>query len=336
MLRPGRRATEELQNGQEIIGRIKKWYPKPMHSFGYVACREYTDDVYLYGAAIGKDLNIQIEDLGEYVGRFLKFTVEINHRGVKAMPPFSFIPLESAADECGELARYLDEKQWGSNPGRLYNAVIDDPEWQEIVDSQSCLEEYDDIGESQPRGSKRLQQPSSEWDEEPPKRPKPGSRLPGSVPIGRAFPQPVRAAQPVTPPRTRGVSSGASRHDPQLYNGKGDATQLVPVIPCRNGAECTRIDCKFVHPPNRVEPKEVPTDGSNVLFVGRVYKATTKEEFGSYFKQFGAVLSATIKTGYDGKPRGFGFVTFADSDAAERALAAGHSLWDMKRKSDMD
>lgn len=190
--------------------------------------------------------------------------------------------------------------------------------------------------------------------------PRPGSRLPGSHPIGRRPPSQEehnfsRAATGFAaltdgrPNAAYNKNSGPSR--PKFYPPQPKASsqarsrspparnqtpcKQIPKL-CRNGAECTRTDCYFMHPVDRIATKPVPTDGSNVIFVGRVWKEVTQDQFCTYFKQFGPVLSAKIKEDYEGRTRGFGFVTFADAEAAENAVQAGHRVWDIKRKRDMD
>ncbi len=46
-----------------------------------------------------------------------------------------------------------------------------------------------------------------------------------------------------------------------------------------------------------------------------------------YFSQFGQLEHAEVmKDRYTGKSRGFGFVTFTDSGAAQRAMGTEHSI----------
>lgn len=59
----------------------------------------------------------------------------------------------------------------------------------------------------------------------------------------------------------------------------------------------------------------------NKLFVGGLAWATTDDSLRSAFEQFGEVAEAKVITDRDtGRSRGFGFVTFADGDAAGNAI----------------
>ena len=58
------------------------------------------------------------------------------------------------------------------------------------------------------------------------------------------------------------------------------------------------------------------------LFVGSLSWDTTDEGLRSAFEQFGEVSEAiVIRDRMSGRSRGFGFVTFEDADAADRAQA---------------
>lgn len=58
------------------------------------------------------------------------------------------------------------------------------------------------------------------------------------------------------------------------------------------------------------------------------------ETFANYFGKFGEVVDSVIMTDrITGNPRGFGFVTFADSAVAEKVLEEDHVIDD--RKVDM-
>jgi len=61
---------------------------------------------------------------------------------------------------------------------------------------------------------------------------------------------------------------------------------------------------------------------SKKLFVGGLAWATDSEGLKNAFSQFGEVAEATVITDRDtGRSRGFGFVTFNDTEAAKEALA---------------
>ncbi|KAG2311675.1 hypothetical protein Bca52824_023232 [Brassica carinata] len=67
------------------------------------------------------------------------------------------------------------------------------------------------------------------------------------------------------------------------------------------------------------------------LFVGRVSWETTEETFAKYFEKFGKVVDSVImRDRMTGKPRGFGFVTFAYSDVEENVLEEEHVIDDCK------
>ncbi|KAL0733867.1 hypothetical protein Bca4012_010077 [Brassica carinata] len=67
------------------------------------------------------------------------------------------------------------------------------------------------------------------------------------------------------------------------------------------------------------------------LFVGGVSWETTEETFAKYFEKFGEVVDSVImRDRMTGKPRGFGFVTFAYSDVEENVLEEEHVIDDCK------
>ncbi|XP_010537557.1 PREDICTED: heterogeneous nuclear ribonucleoprotein 1 [Tarenaya hassleriana] len=69
------------------------------------------------------------------------------------------------------------------------------------------------------------------------------------------------------------------------------------------------------------------TSSSGKLFVGGVSWQTTEESFAEYFLKFGELVDCILMTDrMTGKPRGFGFVTFADSEVAEKVLEEEHVI----------
>ncbi|KAJ7011976.1 uncharacterized protein [Populus alba] len=63
------------------------------------------------------------------------------------------------------------------------------------------------------------------------------------------------------------------------------------------------------------------------LFVGGVSWETTEETFTNYFSKYGEVMDSVIMTDrHSGRPRGFGFVTFADPAVADRVLEEDHVI----------
>ena len=56
------------------------------------------------------------------------------------------------------------------------------------------------------------------------------------------------------------------------------------------------------------------------MYVGNLEYSTTEEELQALFAEFGAVISAKVINGADGRPRGFGFVEMETEDAAKSAI----------------
>ncbi|XP_020224624.1 heterogeneous nuclear ribonucleoprotein 1 isoform X1 [Cajanus cajan] len=66
---------------------------------------------------------------------------------------------------------------------------------------------------------------------------------------------------------------------------------------------------------------------SGKLFVGGISWETSQESFFNYFSKYGEVTDSVIMTNkLSGRPRGFGFVTFADSAVADEVLAQEHTI----------
>lgn len=64
---------------------------------------------------------------------------------------------------------------------------------------------------------------------------------------------------------------------------------------------------------------------STKLFVGNLPWSTTEQELEELFAQFGEIEEVHLPTDRDtGRPRGFGFVTFVDTTAAQAAVEALH------------
>jgi len=60
---------------------------------------------------------------------------------------------------------------------------------------------------------------------------------------------------------------------------------------------------------------------SKKLFVGGLSWGTTDETLSAAFEPYGEILEATVVVDRDtGRSRGFGFVSLADEDAAQRAI----------------
>lgn len=59
------------------------------------------------------------------------------------------------------------------------------------------------------------------------------------------------------------------------------------------------------------------------IYVGNLPFVTNPDELRALFEPFGRVVSAQVVTDRDtGRSRGFGFVEMAESEAADRAIAA--------------
>ena len=62
---------------------------------------------------------------------------------------------------------------------------------------------------------------------------------------------------------------------------------------------------------------------SKKLFIGGLSWNTTDDSLRAAFEKFGPVTEAKVITDRDtGRSRGFGFVTFEDDEAADKAIAA--------------
>jgi RNA recognition motif-containing protein len=83
-------------------------------------------------------------------------------------------------------------------------------------------------------------------------------------------------------------------------------------------------------------PPALPEDGeidqaqegpSFKIFLGGVSYTTTEESLRGYLEQFGEVLNVVIMTDRNtGRPRGFGFATFADEAAIHRVISESHVI----------
>ncbi|KAK7261692.1 hypothetical protein RIF29_28009 [Crotalaria pallida] len=66
---------------------------------------------------------------------------------------------------------------------------------------------------------------------------------------------------------------------------------------------------------------------SGKLFVGGISWDTSEETFFKYFNKYGEVVDSVLMMNkHSGRPRGFGFVTFADSAVADKVLAQEHTI----------
>jgi len=82
----------------------------------------------------------------------------------------------------------------------------------------------------------------------------------------------------------------------------------------------THADCRLQIDPKRAIPRE-EQERTSKIFVGGVSQDATEQDFKQFFMQFGRVIDATLMMDKDtGRPRGFGFVTFATLEEAENAI----------------
>ncbi|KAJ8119285.1 hypothetical protein ONZ43_g3731 [Nemania bipapillata] len=82
---------------------------------------------------------------------------------------------------------------------------------------------------------------------------------------------------------------------------------------------------------SQTEPERVAKEGSSVFISNMTFDATDvhlHEAFGKY----GEIVASNIARDGRGLSRGFGFITFAEKDAADRAVAeANNSFWHGRR-----
>ncbi|KAJ3037313.1 hypothetical protein HDV00_001808 [Rhizophlyctis rosea] len=80
------------------------------------------------------------------------------------------------------------------------------------------------------------------------------------------------------------------------------------------------LDGKIIDP-KRAIPRE-EQERTEKIFVGGVAADVTEDNFRDYFTRFGKVVDATLMTDREtGRPRGFGFITFENSDGVDKAMA---------------
>lgn len=64
----------------------------------------------------------------------------------------------------------------------------------------------------------------------------------------------------------------------------------------------------------------------NKLYVGNLSYGSTGDDLNQLFNQYGTITEAkVISDKYTGRSKGFGFVTFDNDDAAQKALAANET-----------
>ena len=65
----------------------------------------------------------------------------------------------------------------------------------------------------------------------------------------------------------------------------------------------------------------------NQIFVGRLPLSATENDLREYFAYYGEIRSANVKRTGEGKSRGFAFVSFANRDAIDAAMADKDQHW---------
>jgi len=92
-----------------------------------------------------------------------------------------------------------------------------------------------------------------------------------------------------------------------------------------------RVEVKAAVPPSEAElqnqqkPKETETP-CNRLFIGSLDSETTLETLTNYFSTYGTLVDALLPRDAEGKSRGFGFVAYSTTDAAETVLSRDHHI----------
>ncbi|KAL3824460.1 hypothetical protein ACJIZ3_020489 [Penstemon smallii] len=73
--------------------------------------------------------------------------------------------------------------------------------------------------------------------------------------------------------------------------------------------------------------KHDSSSSAGKLFVGGIAWETSEESFSRYFRKYGEITDSVIMMDkISGRPRGFGFVTFADPEVADKVLQEDHVI----------
>ncbi|PHU11932.1 hypothetical protein BC332_18862 [Capsicum chinense] len=65
------------------------------------------------------------------------------------------------------------------------------------------------------------------------------------------------------------------------------------------------------------------------IFIGGLATETTLEQFVKYFEKYGEIIDSVImKDRHTGRPRGFGFITYADPTVVDTVIAENHIIND--------
>lgn len=79
--------------------------------------------------------------------------------------------------------------------------------------------------------------------------------------------------------------------------------------------------------PKRSGVSEVDGASPGKIFIGGLAKETTLDTFTKYFEKYGEVIDSVImKDRHTGRPRGFGFITYADPSAVDTVIKEEHVI----------
>lgn len=79
--------------------------------------------------------------------------------------------------------------------------------------------------------------------------------------------------------------------------------------------------------PKRSGVSEVDGASPGKIFIGGLAKDTTLDTFTKYFEKYGEVIDSVImKDRHTGRPRGFGFITYADPSAVDTVIKEEHVI----------
>ncbi|GMH07139.1 hypothetical protein Nepgr_008979 [Nepenthes gracilis] len=74
-------------------------------------------------------------------------------------------------------------------------------------------------------------------------------------------------------------------------------------------------------------PSEVDGASPGKIFIGGLAKETTLDQFTKYFGKYGEIIDSVImKDRHTGRPRGFGFITYADPSAVDTVIQETHVI----------
>ena len=103
-----------------------------------------------------------------------------------------------------------------------------------------------------------------------------------------------------------------------------EAESLDQILSQEQTVDGKKVDCKPAVPrdPTPSAQSEPPQSfRTKKMFVGGLPPDITEEAFSGFFSQFGSLEDTVVMYDRDtGRPRGFGFITFASEDSVERVL----------------